>query len=235
MGWVFDVLQVWCKGPTARQAARGRRDGGPRKAQRLGALCGGTIRVLLSLLCLSAACCRKEQCVGPHEAKTGVCTAPQDTALLTICDPHRHPSAAPPCAVCWLLQTPLTRESHSSGVSLKDFYQNQKLNDFFAPLSLSLDKEGKVRPTNCAHSRNMRPTSLSQHESCSVNNIARHQIVAVIGCRLGVPGSLQGQAACRAHAAVGHGCAQKKLHAVCKLCPCWCRLPVVPAGVHQHC
>jgi hypothetical protein len=44
-----------------------------------------------------------------------------------------------------LAQTPLTRESHSSGVSLKDFYQNQKLNEFFAPLSLSLDKEGKVR------------------------------------------------------------------------------------------
>jgi hypothetical protein len=30
-------------------------------------------------------------------------------------------------------------------VSLKDFYQNQKLKDFFSPLSLSLDKEGKVR------------------------------------------------------------------------------------------
>jgi hypothetical protein len=44
-----------------------------------------------------------------------------------------------------LLQTPLTRESHSSGVSLKDFYQSEKLNSFFSPLSLSLDKEGKVR------------------------------------------------------------------------------------------
>lgn len=43
-----------------------------------------------------------------------------------------------------VLQTPLTRESHSSGVSLKDFYQNKRLNEFFAPLSLSLDKEGKV-------------------------------------------------------------------------------------------
>lgn len=43
-----------------------------------------------------------------------------------------------------LLQTPLTRESHSSGISLKDFYQNEKLNSFFSPLSLSLDKEDKV-------------------------------------------------------------------------------------------
>lgn len=53
------------------------------------------------------------------------------------------------CVLCTLslllLQTPLTRESHSSGVSLKDFYQHPKLNSFFSPLSLSLDKEGKVR------------------------------------------------------------------------------------------
>lgn len=48
----------------------------------------------------------------------------------------------PACLLC--LQTPLTRESHSSGVSLKEFYQNKELNEFFSPLSLSLDKEGKV-------------------------------------------------------------------------------------------
>ncbi|KAF8061359.1 gghA [Scenedesmus sp. PABB004] len=43
-----------------------------------------------------------------------------------------------------VLQTPLTRESHSSGVSLKTFYANAKLSAFFNPLTLSLDKEGKV-------------------------------------------------------------------------------------------
>lgn len=49
------------------------------------------------------------------------------------------------CAVLWLLaQTPLTRESHSSGVSLKDFYQSKELAAFMNPLTLSLDKEGKV-------------------------------------------------------------------------------------------
>jgi hypothetical protein len=44
-----------------------------------------------------------------------------------------------------LLQTPLTRESHSSGVSLKDFYGSKALAGFMNPLTLSLDKEGKVR------------------------------------------------------------------------------------------
>jgi biopolymer transport protein ExbD len=44
-----------------------------------------------------------------------------------------------------LLQTPLTRESHSSGVSLKEFYQSKALSSFMNPLTLSLDKEGKVR------------------------------------------------------------------------------------------
>lgn len=43
-----------------------------------------------------------------------------------------------------VLQTPLTRESHSSGVSLKDFYQSKELAAFMNPLTLSLDKEGKV-------------------------------------------------------------------------------------------
>eukprot|EP00878_Enallax_costatus_P042124 GHUV01049156.1.p1 GENE.GHUV01049156.1~~GHUV01049156.1.p1 ORF type:complete len:169 (-),score=24.58 GHUV01049156.1:469-975(-) len=43
-----------------------------------------------------------------------------------------------------VLQTPLTRESHSSGVSLTDFYRNQKLKELLNPLTLSLDKEGKV-------------------------------------------------------------------------------------------
>ncbi len=51
-----------------------------------------------------------------------------------------------------LLQTPLTRESHSSGVSLKDFYQSPELNSFFSPLSLSLDKEGKVLTSSCTAS-----------------------------------------------------------------------------------
>lgn len=43
-----------------------------------------------------------------------------------------------------LRQTPLTRESHSSGVSLSTFAKSPALNEFFWPLSLSLDKEGKV-------------------------------------------------------------------------------------------
>ncbi|KAF6256122.1 class I glutamine amidotransferase-like protein [Scenedesmus sp. NREL 46B-D3] len=43
-----------------------------------------------------------------------------------------------------VLQTPLTRESHSSGVSIKTFYQTKALASFMNPLTLSLDKEGKV-------------------------------------------------------------------------------------------
>eukprot|EP00775_Hariotina_reticulata_P009024 gene9024-9196_t len=35
-------------------------------------------------------------------------------------------------------------QSHSNGVSMKDFMQSRALSDFFMPLSLSLDKEGKV-------------------------------------------------------------------------------------------
>jgi hypothetical protein len=44
-----------------------------------------------------------------------------------------------------VLRIPLTRESHSRGVRLKEFEAHQGLSDFYNPLSLSVDREGRVR------------------------------------------------------------------------------------------
>lgn len=43
-----------------------------------------------------------------------------------------------------VLKQPLTRESHTRGISLNRFDESDRLKDFFKPLSLSVDKEGKV-------------------------------------------------------------------------------------------
>jgi hypothetical protein len=43
-----------------------------------------------------------------------------------------------------VLHAPLTRESHSHGVRLKEFEANAALAEFYKPLSLSVDREGRV-------------------------------------------------------------------------------------------
>jgi hypothetical protein len=43
-----------------------------------------------------------------------------------------------------VLHAPLTRESHSHGVRLKEFEANAALAAFYKPLSLSVDREGRV-------------------------------------------------------------------------------------------
>lgn len=53
--------------------------------------------------------------------------------------------------LCYAVQTPLTRESHSSGVSLPEFFRNKELSSFFNTLTLSLDKEGKVSAADAQH------------------------------------------------------------------------------------